>query len=572
MQLPCYTLAALVCLGTSAFSLSPEARGMPPAQVPLADSLFDPTHVSKIEIEIEESDWDRLRIQKRDFAEAFIEPSAKPFDYFKGNITIDGLLIRDVAIRKKGFFGSLDDDAPSLRVKLDEYVDQAPLGAVKRLTLNNNKQDPALASQYLSYRLFNQAGVPASRVGFAEVLVNSVSLGVYSCVESVDKSFLKDRFGSSKGDLLEGTISDLSPKSVARFEWKSGASETPADWHIMKLAELLSISDTKIDEVAKHLDVEAFYRFWAVESLIGFWDGYCGNQNNFFVYDDSARGLVFMPWGADSAWMNTASPFAGFGGNAPNSVYATSLLPHRLFNAAGGAERYRQTLQQILDKFWNEDELYSEIDRVSELLRPYLHKRQLSAAASQKAMKRFIQTRRKRIEREFEKWPVKVGDKPRSGMYAVDVGFARGVFNTYWERNPKGSEGKLSAQLQLDGKEVALLSTSVGAKRSALPFGFGPQADAAPVVIEFAGKDSNGESYMLSLTLDPTEFRVGETHVSGSLTVGQPSAPSGPFGSPNARWLMGRCALDEASSKRGEPIVGSFDLHVLQIKGGFFGP
>ena len=73
--------------------------------------------------------------------EAMLDPNAKPFSYVKANITI------------------------------------------------NNKQDPSIVSQFLTYRLFNQVGVQAPRVGFARVTVNGTYLGVYSNVESVEKPF-----------------------------------------------------------------------------------------------------------------------------------------------------------------------------------------------------------------------------------------------------------------------------------------------------------------------------------------------------------------------------------------------
>lgn len=36
--------------------------------------------------------------------------------------------------------------------------------------------------------------------------------------------------------------------------------------------------------IAELVDLDSFYTFWAVEGLIGFWDSYSGNNNNFFVY------------------------------------------------------------------------------------------------------------------------------------------------------------------------------------------------------------------------------------------------------------------------------------------------
>ena len=44
------------------------------------------------------------------------------------------------------------------------------------------------------------------------------------------------------------------------------------------------MTDELNDRLDELVDLHEFVTFWAMESLIGFWDGYSGNQNNFFVY------------------------------------------------------------------------------------------------------------------------------------------------------------------------------------------------------------------------------------------------------------------------------------------------
>ena len=76
-------------------------------------------------------------------------------------MTVDGRLLPNVAVRKKGFFGSLSETRPSLKVKFDEYVGGQQLNSLDRLTLNNNLQDPSELKQCLTYFLMRKAGVPA---------------------------------------------------------------------------------------------------------------------------------------------------------------------------------------------------------------------------------------------------------------------------------------------------------------------------------------------------------------------------------------------------------------------------
>ena len=50
-----------------------------------------------------------------------------------------------------------------MKVQLVAAEDKPSPIELKRLTLNNNKQDVGLVSQHLTYALFRKAGLPAPR-------------------------------------------------------------------------------------------------------------------------------------------------------------------------------------------------------------------------------------------------------------------------------------------------------------------------------------------------------------------------------------------------------------------------
>jgi CotH kinase protein len=541
-----------------------------------SDALFSSDRVAKIEIQIEPKLWDKMRLQKREFVDALIDPNNSPFEYVEGNVRIDGVEVSKVGVRKKGFLGSLDDDYPSMIIKLDEYVDQAPLGPVKRLTLNNNKQDGPLLSAYMSYRLFNQAGVPAPRVGFATVFVNDKHLGVYSLVESIDKNFLKRNFGDNSGDLLEGTLADFSTQSIQRMDLKSGKHKLPAEWRVNEIAKLLAEKELDLEKLETLIDTKAFFKFWATESLLAFWDGYSANQNNFFVYEDSKTSRMhFIPWGADSLWSSMAGPFGGFS-KQNDAVYANAALCHAIFKTEAGRERYLGALRELLDQQWKESELNATIDEMAELLKPHQHSRQNGAAQSQKDMKRFIKNRRERVEKELANWPVKIADAPRKPMHSEVVGSVSGEFNTYWQRPPKGEKSNIVLSVKIGDDVIEFVEPRVAAKRFSMGFmNFGAPAESMPPIIEVSGSSSKGERYVLTISFDVRDFNdVSESKtvkVRGSLNKVERGGSGGwPMG-PNMRYLQGECELQKASITPGEPVVGKFDAKVLRLVGGFFG-
>ena len=189
-----------------------------------------------------------------------------------------------MGIRKKGFFGSNDSQRPSLKIKFDEFAKQDPVKGLNRLTLNNNKQDRSLVSQLLAYQLFRDAGIHAPRCNYAKVTVNGKYLGVYTNVESIKKPFLKHQFGSSKGNLYEATLTDFHPRAIETIEVKNNKQESERQ-DIRSLADLLDKpGELDVEELDRIIDLDYFIRYWAMESLIGFWDGYNANQNNFYLY------------------------------------------------------------------------------------------------------------------------------------------------------------------------------------------------------------------------------------------------------------------------------------------------
>ena len=70
---------------------------------------------------------------------------------------------------------------------------------------------------------------------------------------------------------------------------------------IKALIDLLVDPKATESDLGELVDLESFYRFWATEGLVGFWDGYSGNKNNFFVYlNPENNKFHFIPWGMDS--------------------------------------------------------------------------------------------------------------------------------------------------------------------------------------------------------------------------------------------------------------------------------
>ena len=358
------------------------------------DDIFPTDRVLDIQITIDEKDWDTIRHQSRDFISVLnksrkVKPIEGPYTYVDAGVTIDGLEFPQVGLRKKGFLGSLSTSRPSLKIKLNHIDKKGEIDGLTNLTLNNNQQDISLMSQFMGYALFNAAGSPAPRCAYARVTVNGVNLGIYSHVETIRKPLLKRAFGTHKGTLYEGPYVDFYKDWEGSFELKRG-KDKPSRKKIKQLIKVLESDDENIEEaIGELVNLDSFYTFWAVEGLLGFWDGYSGNSNNFFIYLNPENDKFhFIPWGADSLFTKYSELRHQYNPRAPISVKTQGLIAYKLYQMKSGRERYARTIMDIIEKHWNEEELLAEIDRIEAMVKLHLVPSQAITADSDERAQR----------------------------------------------------------------------------------------------------------------------------------------------------------------------------------------
>ncbi len=346
----------------------PQADGGSDAAGPdLTEQLFDPDHLLEIEVTVDPDTWDALR-RENPFPPEYmrgVDCEGNPvdrYDWYEAEVTIDGVALERVGIRKKGSFGSLDEDKPSLKLRFDRHVDGQTFSGVDRMTLNNAKQDPGLIRQCLGYQLFADAGVPSPRCNFAHVTVNEVDLGIFVHVEDIKSPFIQRHFNDATGNIYEGVDSDFREGYTITFERKNGEQSVDHP-DITALTRALNVPDDELlDELESLIDIDAFLTFWAMEVLINHVDGYAGNINNFFLYRDASDGRFhFIPWGIDIILLDT--------GMEP--VLTNGILASRLYDLPSVRRRYLAELRRLVADVWDVDELQAEVDRMRDLIEPF---------------------------------------------------------------------------------------------------------------------------------------------------------------------------------------------------------
>ena len=539
-----------------------------------SDAYFALERVLDISIEIADEDWDTLRHQTRTFADVIAEieeyglsrPFADIYAWFPATVTVDGETHADVGVRKKGFVGSQSDTKPALKLRFDKYVDGQSLGRVmERMTLNNSIQDPSMVNTCLSYRVFAAAGNPAPRCNFATVSVNGKELGLYVHVEEMKAPFLSRHFESAEGNLYEGTVSDFTPTYRGTIEKKT--NEDAADWSDIDavVAALQDPSDAGLKALGETVDLDRFLSFWATEVLVGHWDGYAGDRNNYHFYREPDGPFVFIPWGTDDTFhlKDDPNPFDNIS-NPPPSVLALTAIPNRLYNDPDWRVEYTARLKEILDTVWAEEELLAVVDEMAAIVQQHaLPSAQEPAAADTERVRKFILKRRGEILADLTPSPP---DWPEPEAYVpppAESGTLEITFQTTWgsnlSSNPLG--GGTISRLLLNESEESVEGLGIFADHSSPEErGLLPEVDT-PASIVAAGLDDDGTVTGMTLAVDLDLLAAGATLVIGADAIAggiwsiPPGASVPDMFSP---FTEGTLELSRAQATPGATIAGTF--------------
>lgn len=309
------------------------------------------TPVPTLELTLALEDVERLRQDPRGYVPARLVERGKE-------------TLERVGVRLKGAAGSFRpvDERPCFTLDVNRFVRGQEFHGLARLHLNNSVQDETLLCEALGAEIFAAAGLPAARVGHARVWLNGRDLGLYVLKEGLDRRFLARHFDDPDGNLYDGGFLADVDTELERDEGRG--VEDRSD--LKALAQAASESDlTQVSaRLARVLDVERFLRLVALERMLGHWDGYAMNSNNYRVYMRPGDGrAVFIPHGMDQLFQDPEASVL----DDPVGMVALAAL-----SAPDLRVRYRQALRDLAPLFDGRASLLPRLARLDERLRKAL--------------------------------------------------------------------------------------------------------------------------------------------------------------------------------------------------------
>jgi spore coat protein H len=288
------------------------ARPAAEAVADSSDPFFDGGVLQDIFLVINSRDWSSLK-------EHFLDNTYYPCD-FKWN----GQTVRNIGIRSRGT-GSRSGVKPGLRVDFDRYTTDQKFLGLKSVILRNNTQDPSGMRERLGMALFKRMGLAAEREAHARLYINNTYVGLYTIVESLDKTFLAKNFDEDGGHLYEYSFDNAAPLPF-NFGYPGAAAElyTPApfkpetlelDPQGQVLERLFWTVNMASDaawrtSIEEFLDLKKFIRHLAIENFLGEEDGLTGDYgpNNFYFYRFvNTNRFTFLPWDKSNTFWESPS-------------------------------------------------------------------------------------------------------------------------------------------------------------------------------------------------------------------------------------------------------------------------
>jgi spore coat protein CotH len=372
------------------------------ASVSAAEPVFEPTKVWPIHITLTAAEYAAMQSPVGGGFPQFGAPPAPPKEtkpgerevhrnvfgvdqpWARGTVTVDGKLFENVAIRYKGN-GTLMETARSIKksfkIDLDKHGGKETFHGLKTLNLHCGVTDPSKSRETLAYATFRNAGVPAPKTALAEVTLtvpgkfDQELLGLYTLVQPVDKSFLKENFKTDAGLLMKPErllgldhLGDDWERYKTTYQPKRDATAAEQK-RVIAFTKLVNRADdaTFRKEIGEYLDVDAFLRFLAVHSVIVHMDSFFITGHNYCLYlHPETYKFHFIPWDVDRAFAN----FGIFGTQAQQldmsleKPYQANRLADRLMAMPGMGERYRKLAKEVVAAAFSKEKVLADIESI----------------------------------------------------------------------------------------------------------------------------------------------------------------------------------------------------------------
>ncbi|PRQ09075.1 CotH kinase family protein [Enhygromyxa salina] len=332
-----------------------------------SDELFSIDRLPRFDLTLDPDSWAALE--------------AEPKAWVPGSFEYDGVVYDNVGIRLKGNHSFRPiDDKPAFKIKFNKYIPGGRFLQLEGLTLNNMVVDSSMLREWIGYRVFRAIGVPAPRVGYAQVWVNGELYGLYLDIEPYDDEFLERVYADPSGNLYESDKNADLDEPLDSWDQDEGEDLSRDDLLAFSQLALLDTNEVFYAD-AGGVDLPRFLAFMAGETILGHFDGHIGGHNFFVYHEPTLDQWSYQPWSLDQALVRKVTPFEHNG-----------YLGYKCLRDSQCLVDYLQASQLALAQFQTVD-IRAEVERAIALTDEAMHadpRRPYSAKSVESGRKRSL--------------------------------------------------------------------------------------------------------------------------------------------------------------------------------------
>lgn len=322
-----------------------------------SEQLFDTAAIPDVWLLIPEQSWGRID----DEALSGCAPHNR--SYYPGTIRFEDAEFPGSGLRAKGGCGSSRtlDGKTAFKAHLSWDNPEVPGCAdtrryrgLKRFTFNNQVEDASYTHERIGYDFLRKLGVPVPRAAPVRLHVNDEAWGLYLHVETIDRRFLSRHYESNDGMLYEADYGcDIGETACFEPKFKTDECDEPRDGDPTDMSPLENLharlarlpSNDFYPAIETVFDFDTFLSLWAAASVMGYWDGYPNDPNNYRIYHDPTDDLwSLVPTGTDQLFEKNVDPFDPVG-----------VLSKRCLAEEDCRSVFRARLRDVLDLFESSD-------------------------------------------------------------------------------------------------------------------------------------------------------------------------------------------------------------------------
>lgn len=295
------------------------------------------------------------------------------FSYQSSNFNLS---LANVGFRVRGNT-SRNAGKKSFNIDFNEFVPGQKFLDIDNMNLLGNHNDPSQLRAWLSGQILQLAQLPSSRSSYVKLFINSEYKGLYLNNEDIDDEFLQSRFINDDSGNLYKCIwgADLTYQGTNPLAYSSvyelKTNKTQNDYSgLIHFLEVLNSSSTNefpcaIQEV---FDVDLYIKTLVYEILIGHWDGYAGNKNNYYLYQRPSNGkFIFIEYDMDNTFGIDWFSIDWSMRNINNWQIGNRPLIQRLFSVPYFKDRFNMFMQEALTIVFTEN-LIQQVELKQELI------------------------------------------------------------------------------------------------------------------------------------------------------------------------------------------------------------